>query len=165
MQVSTNALYDIQIKRIHEYKRQHLNLFSIIHRYLEIKNMSPQERKKVSSPMDSHLPLLVSLCGSYSGIIVAAGQSASSSSLQGQSLFVEGCQLALCAQVQCRYHAAGICRGPCLRRQGASLAVSCVDIAMLPMPNSSQGAHLLSKKACANEPLTDTSLDTTSSQC
>ncbi len=49
MQVSTNALYDIQIKRIHEYKRQHLNLFSIIHRYLEIKNMSPEERKKVSS--------------------------------------------------------------------------------------------------------------------
>ena len=49
IQVSTNALYDIQIKRIHEYKRQHLNLFSIIHRYLEIKDMSPQERKKVSS--------------------------------------------------------------------------------------------------------------------
>ena len=76
MQVSTNALYDIQIKRIHEYKRQHLNLFSIIHRYLEIKNMSPQERKKVSSKVGSHLPLLMSPCWSYPGIMVAAGQGA-----------------------------------------------------------------------------------------
>ena len=44
----TTALFDIQIKRIHEYKRQHLNMFSVINRYLEIKAMSPEERKKVS---------------------------------------------------------------------------------------------------------------------
>ena len=47
IEVPTNALYDIQIKRIHEYKRQHLNMFSVIHRYLEIKKMSKEERKKV----------------------------------------------------------------------------------------------------------------------
>jgi starch phosphorylase len=45
--VSTNALFDTQIKRIHEYKRQHMNMFSIIHRYLDIKQMSPEERKQV----------------------------------------------------------------------------------------------------------------------
>ncbi|KAK9849011.1 hypothetical protein WJX84_007293 [Apatococcus fuscideae] len=44
--VPTNAMYDVQIKRIHEYKRQHLNMFSIINRYLEIKAASPEERKK-----------------------------------------------------------------------------------------------------------------------
>ena len=49
-QVPTNALYDVQIKRIHEYKRQHLNMFSVISRYLDIKKMSKEERQKVSSP-------------------------------------------------------------------------------------------------------------------
>ena len=45
--VPANALYDVQIKRIHEYKRQHLNMFSIINRYLEIKAASPSERKQM----------------------------------------------------------------------------------------------------------------------
>jgi len=49
--VPTNALYDIQIKRIHEYKRQHLNMFSVINRYLDIKKMSKEEKKKVSHNM------------------------------------------------------------------------------------------------------------------
>jgi len=40
------ALLDIQVKRIHEYKRQLLNVLGIIHRYDQIKRMSPQERKK-----------------------------------------------------------------------------------------------------------------------
>lgn len=39
-------MYDVQIKRIHEYKRQYLNILSIIYRYHEIKNASPEERKK-----------------------------------------------------------------------------------------------------------------------
>ncbi|KAK9849013.1 hypothetical protein WJX84_009521 [Apatococcus fuscideae] len=45
--VPTNALYDVQIKRIHEYKRQHLNMFSVVNRYLNIKAASPEERKKM----------------------------------------------------------------------------------------------------------------------
>lgn len=46
--VPTNALYDVQIKRIHEYKRQHLNMFSVISRYLDIKKMSKEEKSKAS---------------------------------------------------------------------------------------------------------------------
>jgi len=37
----------VQVKRIHEYKRQYLNILSIIHRYDCIKNMTSEERKKV----------------------------------------------------------------------------------------------------------------------
>ena len=36
-----------QIKRIHEYKRQYLNVLSIIYRYKQLKKMTPEERKKV----------------------------------------------------------------------------------------------------------------------
>lgn len=34
-----NVLFDIQCKRIHEYKRQQLNIFAVIHRYLRIKQL------------------------------------------------------------------------------------------------------------------------------
>ncbi|MBE3045123.1 glycogen/starch/alpha-glucan phosphorylase, partial [Candidatus Bathyarchaeota archaeon] len=44
--VNPAALFDIQVKRIHEYKRQQLNIFGVIHRYLTLKAMSPAERKK-----------------------------------------------------------------------------------------------------------------------
>jgi starch phosphorylase len=37
----------LQVKRIHEYKRQLLNVMSIIHRYSAIKAMSPEERNQV----------------------------------------------------------------------------------------------------------------------
>ncbi|KAF2159599.1 glycosyltransferase family 35 protein [Zasmidium cellare ATCC 36951] len=45
--VNPSSLFDIQVKRMHEYKRQQLNIFGVIHRYLELKDMSPEERKKV----------------------------------------------------------------------------------------------------------------------
>lgn len=45
--VDPTALFDIQVKRIHEYKRQQLNIFGVIHRYLTIKSMTPEERKTV----------------------------------------------------------------------------------------------------------------------
>jgi len=45
--VSPTALFDVQVKRIHEYKRQLLNVLGIISRYNKIKKMSPSERKSV----------------------------------------------------------------------------------------------------------------------
>jgi len=48
LKVDTNALFDVQIKRIHEYKRQTLNILGVIHRYLTLKGMKPEERKKVT---------------------------------------------------------------------------------------------------------------------
>ncbi|KAJ5561619.1 hypothetical protein N7535_003919 [Penicillium sp. DV-2018c] len=45
--VNPDALFDVQVKRIHEYKRQQLNIFGLIHRYLSIKAMSAEEKKKV----------------------------------------------------------------------------------------------------------------------
>merc|ERR1712113_1096881 len=41
--IDTDALVDIQIKRIHEYKRQLMNILFVIHRYQELKKMSPNE--------------------------------------------------------------------------------------------------------------------------
>lgn len=46
--VNPAAMFDIQVKRIHEYKRQQLNIFGVINRYLALKKMSPEEKKKVA---------------------------------------------------------------------------------------------------------------------
>jgi len=48
VRVNPKALFDIQVKRIHEYKRQQLNILGVIHRYLTIKAMSAEERKKIA---------------------------------------------------------------------------------------------------------------------
>lgn len=44
--INPNSLFDIQVKRIHEYKRQLLNILGAIYRYKKLKEMSPEERKK-----------------------------------------------------------------------------------------------------------------------
>ena len=40
IRIDPNSIYDIQIKRLHEYKRQQMNVLYIIHQYLEIKKGS-----------------------------------------------------------------------------------------------------------------------------
>ena len=46
--VNPKALFDVHVKRIHEYKRQQLNIFGVINRYINIKKMSAEDRKKLA---------------------------------------------------------------------------------------------------------------------
>jgi len=39
-------LFDVMVKRIHEYKRQFMNALYCIYRYLKLKSMKPEEREK-----------------------------------------------------------------------------------------------------------------------
>lgn len=44
IEIDENSIYDIQIKRLHEYKRQQMNVLYIIYKYLEIKKGNLPER-------------------------------------------------------------------------------------------------------------------------
>ena len=46
LEIDENSIFDIQIKRLHEYKRQQMNALYLIHKYLEIK-----AGKKPSTPI------------------------------------------------------------------------------------------------------------------
>lgn len=42
------AMFTVQAKRLHEYKRQSLNILGVVYRYLKLKKASPAERKKMT---------------------------------------------------------------------------------------------------------------------
>lgn len=46
VEINENSIFDIQVKRLHEYKRQQMNALYVIHKYLEIK-----AGKKPSTPI------------------------------------------------------------------------------------------------------------------
>jgi len=48
--VNPDVMFDIQVKRIHEYKRQLLNILGIVYRYKKMKEMSAEERKAAFEP-------------------------------------------------------------------------------------------------------------------
>ncbi|MCO5609797.1 hypothetical protein L7F22_064029 [Adiantum nelumboides] len=48
--INPDALFDVQIKRIHEYKRQFLNILGLVYRYKKMKEMTPEERKSKYTP-------------------------------------------------------------------------------------------------------------------
>ncbi|XP_021299843.1 alpha-1,4 glucan phosphorylase L-2 isozyme, chloroplastic/amyloplastic-like isoform X2 [Herrania umbratica] len=48
--VNPKAMFDVQVKRIHEYKRQLLNIMGIVYRYKKMKEMSHEERKTCFVP-------------------------------------------------------------------------------------------------------------------
>uniref|UniRef100_A0A0E0KJ81 Alpha-1,4 glucan phosphorylase n=1 Tax=Oryza punctata TaxID=4537 RepID=A0A0E0KJ81_ORYPU len=48
--VSPDAMFDVQVKRIHEYKRQLLNILGIVYRYKKMKEMSAKDRIKSFVP-------------------------------------------------------------------------------------------------------------------
>ncbi|KAJ7533625.1 hypothetical protein O6H91_13G057500 [Diphasiastrum complanatum] len=43
--ISPDALFDTQVKRIHEYKRQLLNILGVIYRYKKMKELTAEERR------------------------------------------------------------------------------------------------------------------------
>ena len=46
--IDENFMFDIMVKRIHEYKRQFMDILYCIHRYLSIKQMTLEQKKKLN---------------------------------------------------------------------------------------------------------------------
>ena len=46
--IDENFMFDIMVKRIHEYKRQFMDILYCIHKYLAIKKMSPDQKNKLN---------------------------------------------------------------------------------------------------------------------
>ena len=47
IEIDPHAMFDVQVKRIHEYKRQLMNILGCVSRYLTIKKMTPEQRANV----------------------------------------------------------------------------------------------------------------------
>jgi len=77
--INENSLFDVMVKRMHEYKRQLMNVLYVIHRYLQIKEASPMERSKMvprtvmiggkAAPAYFNAKLVIKLIGSVSNLI------------------------------------------------------------------------------------------------
>ena len=50
IRVDPTALFDVQVKRIHEYKRQFMNILQVIYRYLTLKSMPPEQLEGSAVP-------------------------------------------------------------------------------------------------------------------
>uniref|UniRef100_A0A0D6QZS8 Alpha-1,4 glucan phosphorylase n=1 Tax=Araucaria cunninghamii TaxID=56994 RepID=A0A0D6QZS8_ARACU len=48
--INPDSMFDIQVKRIHEYKRQLMNILGVVYRYKKMKEMTPEERKAKFAP-------------------------------------------------------------------------------------------------------------------
>lgn len=46
IKINVHSLFDVMVKRLHEYKRQLMNALWLAHRYLQIKESKPEDRKK-----------------------------------------------------------------------------------------------------------------------
>jgi hypothetical protein len=119
-----------QIKRIHEYKRQLMNVLSIIQRYKELKAMKPEERKKV-------VPRVCMFGGkAASGGVVCGGGGARTGMSQG--LAWKGWQRKGGAVDACACWGRGIIKAVCVvremdvkeqggkRQRGGVVGASCV---------------------------------------
>lgn len=74
--IDPESLFDVQVKRIHEYKRQHLNILNIIHLYLRLKanpNESIQPRTFIfggkAAPGYHMAKLIIKLINSVGAVI------------------------------------------------------------------------------------------------
>lgn len=74
--VNPESMFDIQVKRIHEYKRQHLNVLNIITQYLRIKNRPSAEMEPhtyifggKAAPGYYHAKLMIKLISSVGEVI------------------------------------------------------------------------------------------------
>ncbi|CAK7902902.1 glycogen phosphorylase [[Candida] anglica] len=58
IEVDPSVMFDIQVKRIHEYKRQQLNIFAIIYRYLHIKQLLAEGLSVEDIKLKHYIPKL-----------------------------------------------------------------------------------------------------------
>lgn len=129
--ISADALLDIQVKRIHEYKRQLLNVLGIIHRYDELRKMSTEQRKEARARWHMlccaarfAVPARLAIWGPLSRLPAASSRHAVHwSSVQAtSSAAASGCEGGLVRRAEVRLPACGRQRC-CMRCAGGASSV------------------------------------------
>ena len=79
VELNPDALFDVMVKRIHEYKRQLMNILYVVHRYLWLKDLSPADRARVvpratlfggkAAPGYDNAKKVIKLIGSVSEVV------------------------------------------------------------------------------------------------